>query len=66
MAKMGTGNEQSIIAINTILLAALSNTLVKFIIVVMVGSAQLRKTAFIGFASIFFVGLGYFCYRLFM
>lgn len=66
MAKMATGNEQSILAINTILLAALSNTLVKFIIVMTVGSIQLRKTAFIGFCSIFFVGLAYFCYRVFM
>ena len=66
MAKMATGNEQSVLAINTILLAALSNTLVKFIIVMTVGSIQLRKTAFIGFCSIFFVGLAYFCYRVFM
>jgi uncharacterized membrane protein (DUF4010 family) len=66
MAKMATGNEQSILAINTILLAALSNTLVKFIIVMILGSVQLRKSAFIGFCFIFFVGLAYFCYRVFM
>ena len=66
MAKMATGHEQSILAINTILLAALSNTLVKFIIVMTLGSMQLRKTAFIGFCSIFIVGLAYFFYRLFM
>jgi len=66
VAKMTTGIEQSILAINTILLAALSNTLVKFIIVIILGSVQLRKTAFIGFCSIFFVGLAYFCFRIFM
>jgi uncharacterized membrane protein (DUF4010 family) len=66
MAKMATGNEQYGLAINTILLAALSNTLVKFIIVMTVGSVQLRKIAVIGFGAIFFAGLGYFCYRIFM
>ncbi len=64
MAKMATGEAQSIIAINTILIAALSNTLVKFIIVMILGSTQLRKTAFIGFAAIFFTGLGYLLFRI--
>jgi uncharacterized membrane protein (DUF4010 family) len=63
MAKMGSG-DQADLAINTILIAALSNTLVKFIIVMVLGSVQLRKTAFIGFCAIFFTGLGYFLYRL--
>ncbi|HUS00639.1 MAG TPA: DUF4010 domain-containing protein, partial [Chitinophagaceae bacterium] len=66
MAKIGTGGEQSVLAINTILLAALSNTLVKFIIVMTVGSVQLRKTAFIGFCAIFLTGLAYFCYNIFV
>ncbi len=65
MAKMATRGEQYALAINTILLAALSNTLVKFIIVMTVGSVQLRKTAFIGFCAIFLTGLAYFCYNLF-
>lgn len=66
MAKMAQGGEQSVLAINTILLAALSNTLVKFIIVMTVGSVQLRKTAFIGFCAIFLTGLAYFCYNIFV
>lgn len=65
MAKMASGGEQSALAINTILLAALSNTLVKFIIVMTLGSVQLRKTAFIGFCAIFLTGLAYFCYNIF-
>jgi uncharacterized membrane protein (DUF4010 family) len=64
MAKMATGGGDASLAINTILLAALSNTLVKFIIVMTVGSVQLRKTAFIGFAAIFLTGLAYFCYNI--
>jgi uncharacterized membrane protein (DUF4010 family) len=66
MAKMAQGSDQSALAINTILLAALSNTLVKFIIVMTVGSVQLRKTAFIGFCAIFLTGLAYFCYNIFL
>jgi uncharacterized membrane protein (DUF4010 family) len=66
MAKMATGREQSVLAINTILLAALSNTLVKFIIVMVAGSVQLRKTAFIGFCAIFLTGLAYFFYNIMM
>ncbi len=65
MAKIGTG-EQSALAINTILLAALSNTLVKFIIVMTIGSVELRKAAFIGFCAIFFTGLAYFIYNVIM
>jgi uncharacterized membrane protein (DUF4010 family) len=66
MAKMASGGEHSVLAINTILLAALSNTLVKFIIVMTLGSVQLRKTAFIGFCAIFLTGLAYFCYNILM
>ncbi len=64
MAKMATGAEQSVLAINTILLAALSNTLVKFIIVMTIGSLELRKAAFVGFCAIFFTGLAYFIYNI--
>jgi len=64
MAKMASGGGDASLAINTILLAALSNTLVKFIIVMTVGSVQLRKTAFIGFGAIFFTGLAYFIYNI--
>lgn len=64
MAKMAHGSAQSDLAINTILIAALSNTLVKFIIVMSLGSVQLRKTAFIGFLAIFITGLAYFFYRM--
>ena len=50
----------SAIAINTILIAALSNTLVKFMIVLSIGSVELRKTAFFGFCAIFLTGSAYF------
>ena len=65
MAKMAKGTDQSDLAINTILLAALSNTLVKFIIMMSLGSPSLKRTALVGFIAIFVTGLGYFCYRLF-
>jgi uncharacterized membrane protein (DUF4010 family) len=65
MAKMATDNSSALLAINTILIAALSNTIVKFIIVLSLGSMDLRKTAIIGFSSIFFAGVGYFIYDLF-
>jgi uncharacterized membrane protein (DUF4010 family) len=65
MAKMAVGQPDSTLAINTILIAALSNTLVKFIIVLTMGSAELRKPAAIGFGAVFTAGLSYFCYRLF-
>jgi len=65
MAKISKTGETADLAINTIILAALSNTIVKFIIVLVVGSAELRKTTAIGFASIFLIGLGYFFVRLF-
>lgn len=64
MAKMG--GEQSALAIDTILIAALSNTVVKFIIVMIAGSVQLRKTAIIGFIAIFFAGIGCLIYRMFI
>ena len=60
MAKMAKAGGDSAIAINTILIAALTNTLVKFMIVLSVGSIELRKTAFFGFCAIFLTGLAYF------
>ncbi len=60
MAKMAKSGGDSAIAINTILIAALSNTLIKFMIVLIVGSVELRKTAFFGFCAIFLTGLAYF------
>lgn len=60
MAKMATDPSLSHLAINTILVAALSNTLVKFMIVMALGSPALRKTALIGFSAIFLSGLAYF------
>jgi uncharacterized membrane protein (DUF4010 family) len=64
MARMSTGDENAALAINTIMLAALSNTLVKFIIVLVVGSMDLRKICILGFGSLFVVGLAYFIYRM--
>ncbi len=64
MAKMSKGGQASAIALNTIVIAALSNTLVKFVIVLTVGSRELKKIALIGFASILIVGLSYFLVRL--
>jgi uncharacterized membrane protein (DUF4010 family) len=60
MAKMAKSGGDSAIAINTILIAALSNTLVKFMIVLSIGSVELRKTAFFGFCAIFLTGSAYF------
>ncbi|MEJ6980137.1 MgtC/SapB family protein [Pedobacter sp. P351] len=59
MAKMANTQEASNLAINTILIAALSNTLVKFIIVLILGSLELRKIAFWGFCAIFISVLAY-------
>jgi len=59
MAKMAKSGGDSVIAINTILIAALSNTLVKFMIVLSIGSVELRKTAFFGFCAIFLTGSAY-------
>ncbi len=64
MAKLAHNNSNSTLAINTILLAALSNTLVKFCIVLLVGSRSLVKVALIGFIAIFTVGIALFLYFL--
>ncbi|WP_207494424.1 MgtC/SapB family protein [Aridibaculum aurantiacum] len=66
MAKMAKGGDNNQIAINTILIAALSNSLVKFGIVMIVGSKPLVKIAAIGFISIFVVGGAYFLINLFL
>jgi uncharacterized membrane protein (DUF4010 family) len=64
MAKLARNNTTSTLAINTILLAALSNTLVKFCIVLVVGSRSLIKVSLIGFIAIFVVGTALFVYFL--
>ncbi|MFN2439731.1 MAG: MgtC/SapB family protein, partial [Chitinophagaceae bacterium] len=66
MAKVAKEQDNSQLAINTILLAALSNTLVKFIITVTLGSAALRKPAIIGFSCIFLAGIGFLGYYVFV
>ena len=60
MAKMAKSGGNIMVATNTILIAALTNTLVKFIIVLSIGSVNLRKIAFFGFSAIFFTGAVYF------
>jgi uncharacterized membrane protein (DUF4010 family) len=64
MAKMAKESGNSLIAIRTILLAALSNTLVKFMIVFVVGGKELRRIAFYGFLAIFISGITWFCFTL--
>jgi uncharacterized membrane protein (DUF4010 family) len=61
LAKDGGGSE---VAINTILLAALSNTLVKFGIVLTMGSRSLLKISLPGFIAIFAAGAGFFLFYL--
>jgi uncharacterized membrane protein (DUF4010 family) len=66
MAKVAQNNEgATLLAINTILLAALSNTLIKFILTLSLGSKTIRKPAVIAFTSIFMVGFAYFIYTMF-
>ncbi|MBM3401408.1 MAG: DUF4010 domain-containing protein [Bacteroidetes bacterium] len=60
MAKMAKFGGDYGIAVNTILIAVLSNTFVKFMIVLFLGGIELRKTVFFGFLSIFLAGLVYF------
>jgi len=64
MAKMAKSDNQNTLAMNTILLAALSNTLVKFCIVLMVGSRRLVHFALTGFMAIFLVGAAFLLYYL--
>jgi uncharacterized membrane protein (DUF4010 family) len=65
MAKMAKNPQNTALAIHTILIAALSNTLVKFFIVMTVGSKELKRIALIGFAAIFITGITWFCISLF-
>ncbi len=60
MAKIAKAGGSTNMAIQTIIIAALSNTLVKLIIVILLGSVELRKTALWGFLVIFISGLSYF------
>jgi uncharacterized membrane protein (DUF4010 family) len=60
MAKIEKVEGNSELAIQTILIAALTNTLVKFFIVFVLGSTELRKSAFFGFFAIFLSGFAYF------
>ncbi len=60
MAKMAREGGNSVLAVNTILIATLSNTLVKFIIVIALGSDILKKIAFWGFMAMFLTGFSYF------
>jgi uncharacterized membrane protein (DUF4010 family) len=64
MANLARNHSTSALAMNTILLAALSNTLVKFFIVLVVGSRSLIKVSLIGFIAIFVVGTALFVYYL--
>lgn len=59
MAKIAKAGGDSALAINTILIAAFTNTLVKFIIVFSIGSRDLRRVAIWGFAAILLSGLAY-------
>jgi uncharacterized membrane protein (DUF4010 family) len=64
MAKLAKDGGSSEVAINTILLAALSNTLVKFGIVLTMGSRSLLKISLPGFIAIFAAGAGFFLFYL--
>jgi uncharacterized membrane protein (DUF4010 family) len=57
MARKAQDAEQLMNAVVAILLASLSNTFVKYVIVLVVGDPALRRTASIGFAAMFVAGL---------
>jgi hypothetical protein len=59
MAKMAKSGGDSASASNTILIARLSDTLVKVMIVIVLGNVELRQTAFFEFFTIFFTGSAY-------
>jgi uncharacterized membrane protein (DUF4010 family) len=66
MAKIAKAGGSTNMAIQTIIIAALSNTLVKLIIVIVLGSIELRKTVLWGFATIFLFAFTYFLfYRIY-
>ena len=62
MAKMAKSDGDSASAINTILIDTLYNTLVKFMIAIILGNVELRKPAFFVFCTIFFTGSAYFLF----
>ncbi len=64
MAKMARGGDE-MLSINTILIAALSNTLVKFMIAIFLGSPQLKKAVSMGFGLIFLAGIALFIFSRF-
>lgn len=64
MAKMAKSGDHQL-SINTILIAALSNTLVKFSIALVLGSPQLKKAVSIGFGVIFLAGAALFVFSMF-
>lgn len=64
MAKLAKNSGDNAVAINTILLAALSNTLVKFCIVLALGSRSLLKISAPGFLAVFLTGGGFFLFYL--
>ncbi len=66
MAKMSHGSIDNSVAINSILIAALSNTAVKFSIAFFAGSKLLKKHISIGFGVIFLVGLLVLALRVFI
>lgn len=63
MAKMAKSSDNTDIATNSILIATLSNTMVKLIIALTLGNTALRKTVSIGFGAIFLAGIGYLAWR---
>lgn len=64
MSKMAKVTSSTDVATNSILMATLSNTMVKFIIALVLGSAALKRTVSIGFGAIFVSGTGYLAWRL--
>jgi uncharacterized membrane protein (DUF4010 family) len=63
MAKIAKAGGSTNMAIQTIIIAALSNTLVKLIIVIVLGSIELRKTVLWGFLTMFLFALAYFLFH---
>lgn len=64
MAKMSRSDQNYDLATNAILLAAMSNTLVKFGIALVVGSVSLRKTVSFGFGAILLSSAGWLVWRM--
>lgn len=66
MAKMARTDKNYELATNAILLAAMSNTIVKFCIALFIGSVSLKKIVSAGFAAILLAGGGYIVWRMMM